>query len=255
MPPTPTTKSPPKSERRTAPQAAARRSRAPESAPPDPPSEAPRRARIVAFGGQKGGAGKTTSAIATACEWQRRGRRVLVVDTDPQGSARTWADLAGELGTTIPTVVAMGAGLHQPSQLPRLAADHDVVVIDCPPRLDTVQRAVLMVSDLVVLPCGPSTLDTWALAESLATLRQAQQLRPSLAARVLVTRKQPHTVVGRAAREVIASTGLAVLGAELAFRVTYQEAPAAGLGPTTYAPDSDAAGEVRALVDELEGLL
>jgi Mrp family chromosome partitioning ATPase len=51
--------------------------------------------RILAFAGQKGGAGKTTTAIATACEWQARGRRVLLVDTDPQGSTRTWADVAG----------------------------------------------------------------------------------------------------------------------------------------------------------------
>ena len=210
--------------------------------------------RILAFAGQKGGAGKTTSAIATACEWQARGRRVLLVDTDPQGSARTWADVAGELGTEIPTVVAMGAGLHRPGQLPALAAQYDVTVIDCPPRLDDVQRAVLMVAHLVVIPCGPSTLDTWAIADSLELVRKAQSLRPELLARVLITRKQPGTVVGRAVRDVLAQSGLAVLSAELAFRVTYQEAPAAGLGPTTYAPESAAANEVRALVDELEDL-
>lgn len=124
---------------------------------------------------------RRTSSLLEPCPHampQRRGRRVLVLDTDPQGSAPTWADLACELGTTIPTVVAMGAGLHQPGQLPAVAADYNVVVIECPTRLDAAQRAVLIVCDLVVIPSGPSTFETWALAESLATVRRAQQLRP-----------------------------------------------------------------------------
>ncbi|MDP3219128.1 MAG: ParA family protein, partial [Deltaproteobacteria bacterium] len=167
-----------------------------QDVPGRPGTSPPHAPRILAFAGQKGGAGKTTSAIATACEWQARGRRVLLVDTDPQGSARTWADVAGELGTTIPTVVAMGSGLHRPGQLPALAAQYDVTVVDCPPRLDDVQRAVLMVAHVVVIPCGPSTLDTWAIADSLDLVRKAQQLRPELLARVCITRKQPGTVVG-----------------------------------------------------------
>lgn len=44
---------------------------------------------IVAIGGQKGGTSKTTTAIYLAAEWQRRGRRVLLVDVDPQRSTST----------------------------------------------------------------------------------------------------------------------------------------------------------------------
>lgn len=211
-----------------------------------------RRPRVVAFGGQKGGAGKTTTAIAVSVEWHRRGRRVLLVDTDPQGSARTWAAVAGEHGIAGPTVVGMGAGLHRPDQLPALAAERDVAVVDCPPRLDMTQREVLLVADLVVLPCGPSVMDSWALAESMDLITQARRLRPELRAVVLITRKQPNTVVGKAARQVLEGVGLPILGAELCYRVAYQEAPAGGMGPTTYAPGSDAAAEVAALVDELD---
>ncbi|MDB4930835.1 MAG: hypothetical protein JWM10_3319 [Myxococcaceae bacterium] len=222
--------------------------------PRRPETSPPARRVVLAFLGQKGGVGKTTTTIAVAAEWHARGRKVLVVDTDPQGSARTWASVAGDFGTDIPTVVAMGEGLEQPGQLPRLAAEHEVTVVDCPPRLADVQRAVLMVADLVILPCGPSTMDTWALKRSLKLVRSAQVLRPELRAVVLVTRLQPNTVLGRELREILAAAEVPVLGSQLCLRVTYQEAPAAGLGPTTLAPESAAAAEVRALCDELEAL-
>lgn len=209
---------------------------------------------IVAFAGQKGGSGKTTTAIAVACEWLARGRRVLLVDADPQGSARTWGDVAAEAGKAAPTVVAMGPGLHKPGQLPALAAKHDVTVVDCPPRHGDIQRAVLMIADVVILPCGPATLDAWALAESSDLVAEARRVREVLKAAVLITRKQPRTALGVAARTALGAVGLPVLRAELCQRITYQEAPAAGLGPTTYAPRSAAADEVRALVTELEGL-
>lgn len=207
---------------------------------------------IIAFAGQKGGSGKTTTAIAVAVEWQERRRSVLLVDTDPQGSCRTWGDVAAERKQQVPTVVAMGAGLHRPGQLPALASKHDLAIVDCPPRHDELQRAVLAVTDVVVLPCGPSAMDAWALAESVDLVNKAQKLRPELKAFVLITRKIARTAIGSGAREALAGCGLRVLRTELGHRVTYQEAPANGQGPTTYEPGGPAAKEVRALVSELE---
>jgi chromosome partitioning protein len=210
---------------------------------------------VIACAGQKGGGGKTTTAISIASEWHARKRRVLLVDADPQGSALTWATVGAEAGLSLPTVIKMGAGLHRPDQLPALAQNYDVTIIDCPPRHGEIQKAALMVADLVLLPCGPSTLDAWALAETVDLINLAQTVRKDLMAAVLITKKNARTAIGQSAREVVASSGLQVLHTELAYRVTYQEAPAAGLGPTTYEPGSAAAAEVRGLVDELEQML
>lgn len=208
---------------------------------------------IVAFAGQKGGSGKSTAAISCAVDWfARKKRKVLLVDADPQKSALTWAAVASEGGHKAPTVVGMGQGLSKPEQLPSLAEAHDVTLIDCAGRHDTITREALLVSDLVVLPVAPSALDAWALAESIELVTKARQLRPALKARLLVNRLQPRTLVGKSAREALDATGIAILKSALCFRMTYVEGLAAGRGPTTYAAKSPAALEVQALVNELE---
>lgn len=206
---------------------------------------------LIALCGQKGGSGKTTAAIAIAAELLARGKRVLLVDADPQGTARTWADVAAETGRPVPTVVVMGAKMHLPGQLDSLAANYDFTVIDCPPRHGDVQRSALMIADLAILPCGPAAVDVWAMTEPVEIIGEARKIRPDLRVFALVTRKVSRAAIGAAARENLGSLGLPVLRTELGFRIAYQEAPAAGVGIAQYAPRSAAALEVRALVNEL----
>lgn len=206
---------------------------------------------IIAVAGQKGGAGKTTVAVCLAAEGVRRGRRVLLVDADPQGSARTWHQTAQERGAPAPAVVALDGTMHKPGQLDRLSAGFDLVVIDLPPRLGAVQRSALVCADVALLPCGPAALDVWSLAETAALVTEAQTVRPGLRPLVVLTRVQSRTAVGRAARDAAASAGLPVAGVVLGYRVAYQESIAAGQAVTTYAPHDRAADEIRALFDEL----
>lgn len=208
---------------------------------------------IVAAVGQKGGTGKTTTSVSLAVEWCVRGRSVLLVDTDTQGSVLTWADVAAERGAEhIPAVTALGAQLRQ--QLSPHVAGRDVIVIDCPPAHGERQRAALMVADVALLPSGPDATELWGLTSSAELVREAQSFRPALRAAILITRKDKRTQMGAQARQALEQLGLPVLGAELSRRVTYPESIAAGLGPTTHAPTSDAAREVRRLANELEQL-
>lgn len=207
---------------------------------------------VIAFAGQKGGVGKSTAAISVASEWHVRGHRVLLVDADPQGTSLTWGAVAAEAGRQPPAVIAMGATMHRDGQLGRVGEGFDRIVIDCPPRHDAIQRSALMCADLAILPCGPHPADVWALAAGAALIEEAQTVHPWLRGAVLLTRKQGATAVGRAARGTLASAGLPVLRTELAHRVAYGEALAAGLGPAQYAPGDLCRLEVERLTDELD---
>jgi chromosome partitioning protein len=207
---------------------------------------------IIALTGQKGGIGKSTTAVCLAALGVERGMRVLLVDADPQGTARTWGEVANEAGLPTPTVVAMGATMHKPGQLPSIAASYDLTVIDCPPRHGDIQRSALMIADVAVLPCGPSAADAWALTGAIDVVNEARTLRDQLRACILITRKQGRTALGKGARDVLESSGLPVLATELGYRIAYQEALAVGRGVTTYAPRDRAASELQSLFDELE---
>jgi len=206
---------------------------------------------IVAFAGQKGGVGKSTTAVCLAVAALEGGARVLLVDADPQGTVRTWAEVAAERKRPAPTVVAMGASMHKAGQLGHLAASYDLTFIDCPPRHGEVQRSALMVADVAVLPCGASAADAWALATSLEVINEARTMRDELVACVLITRKQGRTALGKNARHVLESAGLPVLQTEIGHRVAYQEALAAGQGITTYAPRDPGTREIFDLLEEL----
>lgn len=214
--------------------------------------KARRMATIIAIAGQKGGTGKSTVAVHLSAHWHSKGRRVLLVDADAQGSALTWSEVAAEQKHDVPPVTALGDNLRQ--ALPAIAEGFELVVIDLPGRVGKRQGAALMVADLVLVPTGPSTLDVWALAETAEVIEEARAIRPELAAAVVLNRRG-RTTESRTAPETLATAGLPVLDASLGQRVPFSEAIAAGQGVTTYAPSDAAAAELVALADEVDALM
>lgn len=209
---------------------------------------------IISWAGQKGGAGKSTLAIALATELHRLGYSTLLVDADPQGTASTWGDVAAELAEdvpdyTYPTVVAMGSNLHK--QLPALASNYDFTVIDCPGRIDERQRAALAIADLALVPVTPDTSDVWALSESLELINQAQVFRPELAAFLVLNKLRASTAEAHSAREIFAPAGLPILDAELGYRVAFGRFAHEGVGVVEFEPGGKAAEEIKALTREV----
>jgi chromosome partitioning protein len=207
---------------------------------------------IIAFGNGKGGAGKSTTAINLAVEWMRRGRRVLLVDADPQGTCLTWSNVALEAGIQAPTVVAVGDNVRQ--AIPELAANAEVILIDTAGRVGKRLASALMIAEMAVVPCKPYPADIWALAETVESIQAVRELRPEMHAHILINGADTRTTLSRDARENIAAAGLPVLQTRLFQRVSFAEACAAGKGITSYQPRSPAAAEMCALADEIENV-
>src|SRR3546814_376868 len=143
---------------------------------------------IVALLNQKGGVGKTTLALHLAGQWTRQGRRVLLIDADPQGSALDWSQQRATEG--LPRLFSV-VGLARDTlhiEAPELARGMDHVVIDGPPRVANLLRSALFACDLALIPVQPSPLDGWASAEMLKLIDQARIFKPEIGARFLLNR-------------------------------------------------------------------
>ena len=155
---------------------------------------------IVALLNQKGGTGKTTLALHLAGTWARQGKRVMLIDADPQGSALDWSQQRARQG--LPRrfgIVGLARDtLHR--EAPEMAGHVDHVVIDGPPRIAALMRSALLAADLVLLPVQPSPFDGWGSAEMLALLGEARLFRPGLDARFVLNRCATRLTVGHRPR-------------------------------------------------------
>jgi chromosome partitioning protein len=203
---------------------------------------------IIAVLNQKGGVGKTTLALHIAAELASMGRKVLLVDADPQGSALQWSS-ARQAAPMFPVVGMAKPTLHK--DLPALASDYDHVVIDGPPRVNDLAKSAIMASDLVVIPVQPSPYDVWAAQDVVTLIAEASVFKGKLKSVFTINRKIANTAIGRDVADALAQYETKVAAAAISQRVAFAETAAQGLTVGETDPKGAAAQEIHALVKEI----
>jgi chromosome partitioning protein len=165
---------------------------------------------------QKGGAGKTSIALAIAAGLALEGRKVLYIDADPQGTATAWASHRKSVGLdSVENLTLMQRStpdIHKLIQTPDVAA-YDDVVMDSPPLADEgVLRSILASADRALVPVQPSLADLWASRATVALVKQAQAKGLPVKAAFVLSRVKDGTILGREFAEVLHKEELPLLG-------------------------------------------
>ena len=209
---------------------------------------------IVAVAGRKGGIGKSTIVGNLAAEFAAMGHTVAVLDADPQHSLVAWAEQGeGMLAHAVEKVAATDALRTRARDAEKGV---DIVLIDTPPGSPETAYQAALAADLMLLPCGPSPLDMFALKETLALSLKARAERRSKKPRIrfVPSKVLANTNLGRGLASSLKNMGKKVLPA-IGQRVVVAEAVASGLTVAEYAPHSPAHEEFRELAKAVQKVL
>lgn len=249
--------------------------------------------RVIALANQKGGCGKTTIAVNLAAALSRLGRRVLLVDNDPQGHATLAMGLGDRdfsLSTydlyltsdilvedarveVAPRLHLVPAGIELSAVEPRLAGvegreqrlrdtfrrselPYDVILIDCPPAVGTLTFNALLTSGEVLVPVDASVYSRQAVAKLQETLDVLRDRRGhDVVPRLLLSSFDLRSRFARGLRdELAADHGDALLSTIINPTVRLREAAAAGMAVLDHDASCRGARDFRDLAQEIVDL-
>lgn len=211
---------------------------------------------IVTVGNTKGGVGKSTLAVQIAIARARDGRDVWLVDADQQGTSQTAIGLRADAGQQ-PSVscVQFADGKLLRSQVPLQAPKYQDVVIDAGGRDNAALRVALMLSDAVLVPFQPRSVDVWALAAMAEMIDEAQSIKPGLRAYALLNGADPSTTSSDNADAAAAAADypqMIYLKNVIRRRKAFADATGMGLSVEERSPrDAKACAEMLSLVNTL----
>jgi chromosome partitioning protein len=250
-----------------------------------------RRARILAVVNQKGGVGKSTTAVNVSAALGDLGQRVLLIDLDPQGNATSgfglnknqrelciYDVLLGDAqiesviepvavenvfvvpatiqlaGAEIELVAAMSRETKLKSSIERVRGDFDVIIIDCPPSLGLLTVNALTAAEGLMIPIQCEYYALEGLSKLLDSVRLVKtHLNPDLEVfGVVMTMYDSRTrLASQVVEEVQDFFGDKVFETKIPRTVRLSEAPSFGQPVTLYDPTGKGADAYRRLAEEV----
>lgn len=255
------------------------------------PARSEEQQRIIAVANQKGGTGKTTTAVSLATLLAREGNRVLAIDCDPQGNMTQSFGLDPddqettlynvlvdemplknaliELSPKVPNVTLVPANLDladtsrrvtgrvglevllKNAMLPHLG-DFAYVVLDCPPSLDMITINALVAASEVIVPVDMSVFSVRGMVKLMATMQEVRKVNPGLPQPRIVACRTDNTTVSQTIEDRIRQNfGSNVFSAAIPRAKDIAEAQTARTPLPIHAPRSKATVAYTALALEV----
>jgi chromosome partitioning protein len=244
---------------------------------------------VIAIANEKGGVGKTTTALSLGAAMAELHQRVLLIDLDPQANLTLGVGLRpGEEPGSMADVLLGDAALSdvaRQTEVPGLwiapASDEllqaerflpvrqdfelvlrdaiansgplDGVILDCPPALGAITRSALGAADLLIIPTQCEFFSAFALRQVIHLVRSVRErANPGLRYRLLLTMVDLRNALHRSlAEEIRMAFGAAVFRSAIEVDARLRESPAFGQPITLYAPACRGAQQYRDLAQEL----
>lgn len=182
-------------------------------------------AKIIGIVQAKGGVGKSTMCANLAVTFSQSSK-VLMIDCDPpQNSLSAWFNIRSELYEETGLELEQAATPAQLFQLIEKYNDsYDYILIDGAPHVNPVVRAAMLVSNVVLVPLAPSSVEIWSFETFESLIHKAQEINKSLKANICWNRVRKRV---KSSEEVIQSVAkesqLKALKNQLTFRVAYMD--------------------------------
>jgi chromosome partitioning protein len=178
---------------------------------------------VIVFASSKGGAGKSTSAVLLASELAESGRRVTVIDADPNRPVSIWAKLPGKPDAL--TVIEDPTEDTIITSIEDAARRSSFVIVDLEGTASMMVAYAISRADLVIIPSQPSQLDAAQAAKAVRLVRkQEEAFRISIPMAVLFTRTNA-AIRTRDLKRIDANfekNGVAVFGVRIIERAPYR---------------------------------
>lgn len=204
---------------------------------------------VITICSLKGGTGKSTIALNLGSVLSEQKHKVLVVDADPNGSIAHWQGIKNQDKPEI--LVEPKPVIHIDKRIEVEAGRYDIVLIDTPPYASERVRTAINASNRLIIPIVPGVMDIWRIERLLNMYRSVRTFNPRLEARLLISRVDRRTRVGREFRKNIEGLGVAIFSTEIIERIVYGKTWLAGLTVDKLEPGGQGVKDIEQLAYEV----